>query len=505
MTKTPVEREAKLELEADIELPDLDGVLPGVTAEPAAPLDLHAVYLDTADRRLLAVGITLRRRRGEGTTGSTWTLKLPVTGRSRQGSLDRRELEWDRDADDPPARAVELVAGVTRTEALTEVATIDTDRRRTFLTDGQGRRLAEVDDDRVTAEGGAGPVGFREVEVELAGGGPELLDAVVRRLVEGGAPAGSRQPKLSRVLGSSETEEVPVSLGPKAGLGDMAVAALESGLARWLTHEPGVRLGEDPEAIHQVRVAARRLRSDIGALADLFAPDWAGPTVEDLKWAAAALGAVRDLDVLKAWIETQAETAPPRVGSGVSALIERLDAERNDAVTALDAVLVDPRYSHVIDRLVAARREPPWAEEAGAQPTAPAGPELRRLLRRRAAKVRGQARIAGGRPAPGELHELRKRAKRLRYNAELASPVLGARAVKAAELAAELQAVLGDHHDATAAEAWLAEAARGAGPDEAFAAGFLVGAAKGEQTVAERRWPGLVQALDAKPVRTLLH
>jgi CHAD domain-containing protein len=512
MAKDPVEREAKVEVQDAFELPDLNAVTPGVVARPAPLQHLRAVYFDTEDRRLLAVGVTLRHRRGESEDGGRWTLKLPVAG--GHATLDRRELEWDREADDPPARAVQLLVGLTRGEPLVPVASIDTERHRTVLTDGHGRDLAEVDDDRVSAEAAGTASRFREIEVELNGGPPSLVTAVVARLVDAGAVAGNQQPKLQRTLGAASTEEVPVPVGRKALLGDVVVAALESGLERWLGNEPQLRLGEDTEAVHQVRVAARRLRSDLDAMRDLLEPSWQEATLAELRWVAGVLGRVRDLDVLAAWAERESDRSDEWGSGGVEALLSRLATERAAAVDDLDAMLADPRYAALLDSLVSARREPPWGDQEPvsekrrdrppAGPTRPAGPELRRLLRRRALKVRKHVGRLGTHPSATELHELRKRAKRLRYNAELSAPVLGGRAVRTAEIAAQLQSVLGDHQDAVVAETWLRRAAAGAGADEAFAAGQLVAAASRRRQDATTQWQPLADALDHKPVRKLL-
>jgi inorganic triphosphatase YgiF len=195
-----LETETKYEADPDFVVPDLTGVdgVAGVTGPEVQ--HLAATYLDTGDLLLMASKVTLRRRTGGEDAG--WHLKLP----EREGS--RREVHeplGPGDEDVPP-RLAELVAGIIGGKPLRPVARLETQRTVRRLTDSSGNVLAEVADDLVTAwrldgQGGGRPPGrWREVEVELVSGPPDLLDAAGARLIEHGARPSRSASKLARVL-----------------------------------------------------------------------------------------------------------------------------------------------------------------------------------------------------------------------------------------------------------------------------------------------------------------
>src|SRR6202040_4295504 len=108
-------------------------------------------------------------------------------------------------------------------------------------------------------------------------------------------------PKVVRALGPralAPADVVPAKVGARSTAGDVVQAAVAASVARLLSHDPGVRIGEDPEDVHQARVATRRLRSDLRTIRPLLDPEWAAALREELGWIAGVLGAVRDTDVL---------------------------------------------------------------------------------------------------------------------------------------------------------------------------------------------------------------
>jgi inorganic triphosphatase YgiF len=204
-----LETELKFEVGLDFVLPDLGGLSGGgaVTAPDAALL--VASYFDTADLRLAKARITLRRRTGGGDAG--WHLKLPVTAGTR------RELQvplGDDAAAVPPQLASQVSTWV-RDEPLQVVAVLETRRTVRRLTSAGGETLAEVADDVVTGRvPGPGvapgePTTWREIEVELARGGPEILAAAGARLTAAGARPSSSASKLGRLLGARAADTAP--------------------------------------------------------------------------------------------------------------------------------------------------------------------------------------------------------------------------------------------------------------------------------------------------------
>jgi inorganic triphosphatase YgiF len=198
-----LETELKLDVDPGFVVPDLGGLLAGqAVTEPEVRL-LVANYFDTSDLRLAAARITLRRRTGGSDEG--WHLKLPL------GAGSRRELQapLGDDARAVPPQLASLVASWVEDHPLLVVAVLETRRTVRNLTGAGGAVLAEVADDLVTGRiPGVGntpgePVTWREIEVELVSGGPEILAAARSRLVAAGARPSSSASKLGRLLGTS--------------------------------------------------------------------------------------------------------------------------------------------------------------------------------------------------------------------------------------------------------------------------------------------------------------
>ncbi|MDQ3664447.1 MAG: CYTH domain-containing protein, partial [Actinomycetota bacterium] len=179
------EVEDKFEADDNAELPRLDR-LPGVaTVHPPVEVELHATYFDTAELALAAAGITVRRRTGGDDAG--WHLKLP----DGNGHRDELRVPLGRAARTVPKPLRTVVRALSRDRPLAAVATVRTRRCVHRLLDVDGRVLAEVCDDTVSAStpasGDAGDeVRWREWEVELVDGNPTLLVAAGRLLQDVG-------------------------------------------------------------------------------------------------------------------------------------------------------------------------------------------------------------------------------------------------------------------------------------------------------------------------------
>ena len=254
--------------------------------------------------------------------------------------------------------------------------------------------------------------------------------------------------------------------------------ALASGLRRLVLHDPYVRLGDDPEGVHQARVATRRLRSDLRTLSPLLDPAAVGRWRSELSWLGGLLGGVRDLDVLEPRLAREIGDlwSPPddagrTGGDGREALLQLVRSERGVRRAVLVDVLGSARYLGLLDELVAAAAAPPLA--VGVDADDRAAPMAAKLTRRAWRRLR---RAVPGRrddPADADLHEVRKRAKQARYAAELADDVLRGELASLADRLGELQDVLGELQDAVAAAAWLADVAARVDGDAAFLAGRL--------------------------------
>src|SRR4051794_28654798 len=358
-----IEREMKLSAWAGFALPDMTGAIDGL-AEVALPTaQLTATYFDTADLRLTRAGVSLRHRVGTGESG--WTVKLPEG--SDGPALVRREVNFRGPASGTtvPDGAASLVRAYVRNDALVPVGKLVTKRRRVELRDAEQRPLAEVDDDEVSVlEGRRVAERFRQIEVELASDAPDdLLGALAERLRFAGAGEPDPVPKIVRALGSRATEPADMAdligaVNPDASFAELVQATVANGVSRLIRHDPGVRLGDDPEDVHQARVATRRLRSDLRTFRRLLDEEWVGALRDELRWIAGELGAVRDADVLTERLREHAAELPPVDAGGAAALLRKLAAERAAARDEMAVGLDSSRYVDLVDDLVAAAAEP---------------------------------------------------------------------------------------------------------------------------------------------------
>jgi inorganic triphosphatase YgiF len=204
-----LETEVKFEVSPDFVLPDLGGLADGVAVTGPDVDLLVATYFDTADLRLANAGITLRRRAGGSDAG--WHLKLPVTAGTRR----EVRLPLGDEAMTVPPQLASRVSTWIRDEPLQVMAVLETRRTVRRLTGAAGEVLAEVADDVVTGrvpgpkDVPGEPATWREIEVELVTGGPEILAAAGSRLATAGARPSSSASKLGRLLGARAAGPAP--------------------------------------------------------------------------------------------------------------------------------------------------------------------------------------------------------------------------------------------------------------------------------------------------------
>ena len=200
MATEQLEIERKFDVGAEFVVPGLTGI-PGIaTVGPPEVHDLAAVYSDTVDLRLVRARVTLRRRTGGPDEG--WHLKLPA-GEARR----ELHLPLGESAGGPPQEFRDAVAEIVDGEALVPVVELRTRRVVTPLRAADGRVLAEVADDTVTATVLPAAPGeepevrsWREIEVELVAGEEPFLADVGAALVAAGARPSARVSKLAFAL-----------------------------------------------------------------------------------------------------------------------------------------------------------------------------------------------------------------------------------------------------------------------------------------------------------------
>jgi CHAD domain-containing protein len=245
--------------------------------------------------------------------------------------------------------------------------------------------------------------------------------------------------------------------------------ALAKSSAQLDEHEQGVFEGADPRAVHQARVATRRLRSDLRTFEPFLDEKWATTLRGELRWLTSELGAVRDIEVMRDRLRGHAEQLTPSEADTIGHVLRRLDAEREAARTALLASMRSTRYTQLRAALSEAAKRPRLSGRAAKRPDR----ALRRVVRSRWKKLKRAVDELGATPSDEALHGVRIRAKQCRYAAEACVPVFGEPASRFAREMARVQDVLGEHHDGVVAGAWLAKTAQECSPGEAFALGRL--------------------------------
>jgi CHAD domain-containing protein len=479
-----IEIEDKFDVPPDFQIPDFNGVAGSADAVSLVSNRLVALYFDTPDFRLATHGITLRRRRGGDDAG--WHLKLPKA----KGVREEVTHPLTRSARIVPPELAELVHAYTRGRPLLKVAELETLRQVTSLRDADGRPLLEVADDHVkgtvfgtVSEEDRQVARWREVEAELVGGDEGVLKRVGKILRKAGATPAASQNKLARLLGSRIPS--PVAAVPQDGTaGQVVVAYLQSQVAALIAQDPRVRRAGD-DAVHQMRVTSRRLRSALKSFSAVVAETTG--LQEELRWIAAVLGEARDLEVIRDRFAEHLDTLDPTlvVGPVRTRLGDDLAAREQEALARVNETLSGERYFALLDRLDALIANPPLTPLA----IKPAEKTLARVADKGWARVvkkyhTAQA-IEDTEQREIAMHDVRKAAKRARYTADALKPLLGDPATTLAKRAKAVQEVLGLYQDGVIAQQILleeAQRAREAGEDT-FTYGLLVGA---ERATADR-------------------
>ena len=454
--QTTLEHERKLEAPEGFELPDLGG-------EPLEPRVFTSIYHDTADRSLARAGITLRRRTERGK--SVWQLKLPVNGA-------RLELEEPGGPTGPPDRLRALLRAHERRAVLAPVAELRTRRHGSLVT--RNGLTAEVTVDEVTVMDAQRVASeFVELEIELRDGQPDGLKGIAKELERAGARARDLTPKLFRVL----------ALEPRARAKtpfEMLRRRLREQFDQILAHDPGTRLGTDPESLHDMRVAVRRARSLLRAGRPLIASDTQMLSLE-LQWLGSVLGDVRDLDVLLARLRNEAAGLDAADRAAAGRLLRTLERQRTRVRRTLLKALDGQRYDTLVDRFdeVITTLEPNASTVT-----------LKSLAQRELKRLRRDVRALEENPPDDALHALRKRGKRTRYAYELSGDKTVVKHAKA------FQDVLGEHQDSVVAEERLRALSHDAPADQALAAGLLVEQERGHRADARASWRKAWRRLD---------
>jgi inorganic triphosphatase YgiF len=458
---------------------------------------LTALYFDTPEGELAANGMALRLRR----SGRRWKQTLKA-GRSGAGGLHARD-EWEFARPGPeldlalfkdtPLAA--LPDAATLHERLMEVFRVEVERTTWQVRLGPGVRV-EVALDVGEVRHGRGSEPVSEVEIESIEGEPlavfdfadRVIDAVPMR--PSAVTKAHRGYRLLRGQALSPAAAGPPALDAGMTAVQAAGATLGAALEQLQANEEGAMASDDPEFVHQMRVALRRMRTTLRAYRKALEPAFEAQVREELRWITQEAGHARDLDVLA--MQTLPGIVAAREHGAPADFAARLESARNAARQRLREALQSPRYARL---MLAFARERVEAEgRAPAIDVALADFAARAIRKRHRRLIQSAQGI--DHMEPTQRHGVRIAAKRLRYVAEGFAALFSARKVGAyVKALSSLQEALGRANDAAVATRLLGDL-EAPEPFASFAQGWLAGQTHASNARLARR---VARVESAKP------
>jgi CHAD domain-containing protein len=236
--------------------------------------------------------------------------------------------------------------------------------------------------------------------------------------------------------------------------GDVVMAYIGAQADRLKALDPLVR-GNAPDSVHQMRVAARRLRSTLQAYPAILPKPATQHLRAELKWLGEVLGEARDDEVLSEYLLTRLASLPAEqvLGPAQARVRAHFAPREASAREALLEALKSARYYTLVAELDRLLADPPLSAAATVPADKALPPAIGRTYRRTRRRMHHAQQAAPGAGRDTALHETRKAAKRARYAAEAAQPALGKKTRRFAKRMKAVQSALGDHHDAVNARA----------------------------------------------------
>lgn len=457
MSGVPLEIELKLRVTpASMQRLGRDPLLK--SAERPSTQKLKAVYYDTPELDLSRAGAALRVRRENG----RWIQTLKWGGAVKSGLHERNEFEVELPGRQPDLSKVVHTGpdGVFHAphviDSLQPVfETHFTRSKRLLVFDGAS--TVEACLDRGEIRSGDRTESLSEVELELKRGAVPALFQLALKIAERAPVALEIRSKAERGYALfRETAAAPVKasapvLAPEMSVNDAFVTLAWESLRQLHANETGVLEGNDPEYLHQMRVALRRLRSTFSAFSRAVPKDARSAVTRDLQWLGRILGPARDWDVIVTeTLPAIRESAPEKLA--FESLVAEAAARRVKAQRAVQRTLRSRKYQRVMLGIACWVASQPWREAADDEQRALLDSEVRGYaqaeLERRYERVRKRGRKLEELDGAGR-HALRIAIKKLRYPVEFFSSAFDAEAAR--QLRAHLthlQDVLGTMNDA---------------------------------------------------------
>jgi triphosphatase len=448
------------------------GTIDGLVLEPRSTLRIFDTYLDTDDWRIHRAGFALRIRSGSGKSEAT----LKSLHSASAEAADRRELsetlenpqsEAIRQSTGPVGTRVHAVSGA---RALLPLFEVRTSRQRFAVRrEDEAQQLGEIalDQTVISAPRGEPRTSMQRVEVEALTDAHEQLQALVKTLRSDCALEAASDTKYSHGLKSvglapgAAPNFAPTAVDASMTVAEVALANLRRYLSDWHLHEPGARLGDDPEELHDLRVAGRRLDAILSQFSS-YLPEPLLRIRPTLKTVLRALGHARDLDVALIELETFSRGLSEAERESLEPLKRHLLSESGKArarmLSVLDSVWVQKNLQELTSLLTAPSAA---SQQSSTEPVLHAAPGL---IRKRYRKLRKDADLLKPNSSTEAYHKVRGRLKKLRYALEAVAVIYGKPADAMLRTLRRWQEKLGVQQDAAVASRRL-QALAGAPPN----------------------------------------
>jgi CHAD domain-containing protein len=430
----------------------------GLVIAPQSTLHIFDTYFDTQDWRIFRAGYALRVRSEEGKSEATLKSLHANTG----AKVDRRELnetiendasDWNGQSDGPVGSRVQAVSGSLPLQPLFEVRT--SRQRYAVHAPHEEQQLGEIalDETVISRPNGQPQTSLQRVEVEAKTDAHEPLQTLVDALRSNCSLEAAADNKYSQGLKSVGLAPAPLpdfqptAVDSSMRVEEVALANLRRFLSAWHQHEPAARFGDDPEALHDLRVAGRRMDAILRQF-EAFLPAAIVRIRPTIKKVMRSLGHARDLDVALLELKEFSGTLAENDRAKLLPLQDHLHAERDVARRKMLAILDSSGVQKDFDKLRATLAHPASLLEA--QPVSPLV-TLSELLRARYKKVRKAADRLTADSTMDEYHAVRGRVKKLRYALETAAVLFGKPADEMVKALRRWQEKLGAQQDADVA------------------------------------------------------
>jgi triphosphatase len=475
------------------------GTIDGLVLEPRATQQIFDTYLDTKDWRIHRAGFALRIRSGSGkpeaTLKSLHSASAEVADRVELSeTLENSDTESIQQSIGPVGARVQAVSGARALQPLFELRT--SRQRFAIRREDQLQQLGEIalDETTISRPHGAAETSMQRVEVEALTDSHEPLQSLVKTLRSNCALEAASDTKYSYSLKSVGLvpplpEMAPTAVDASMTLAEVAVANIRRYWSAWNRHEPGARLGDDPEELHDLRVAGRRLDAILRQFRSSLPASFLDVRAT-LKTVLRALGSVRDLDVALSELESFSHKLPKSERVSIKPLKQHLVSERSRAharmLRVLDSIWVQKNLHELTTVLAAA---PVASQHSAPELALRVAPEL---VRRRYRKLRKRADRLTLASSMDEFHEVRGQVKKLRYALEAVAVIYGKPASEMLRALCRWQEKLGVQQDAAVASIRLNALAsappKGIPTDTLFLMGRLAQHHAGEALRARKRY-----------------